>query len=275
MKKTIFALGLAGTAAVIGCAAYSTDEISSPSVTEQALLRPQLRFGVRGQDSYDANWCSTLGNAWNNCWGFISQLSSTDTNAYYYNLVGAKSTFETTGDSWGDAYGSLDVVDMFFGETHGGNWGANSVWAMYENGSVAYSTSMRLGDNAAQTNGGLSILSTLSCDVLAVSDGGAWTRMGSVFSGGLRVATGGWDLLYDAAGIGQNYAQRLQNGEAFGSAFASANLAMASSAHPGVMTVGQNDSACYSRLGMTIDNVLNQDRLRDGSIGYVCWTTWN
>ena len=105
------AAGLVGSLSLLavvgaGCATPSgSDEPkeSTEHVSEPLVPHPRLLFGVRGQDSYENNWCNTNNNAWNNCDGFGKQLQSTDDWAYYYTLVGAKPRFETTGDTVGEA----------------------------------------------------------------------------------------------------------------------------------------------------------------------------
>lgn len=264
-------LGLALAAAVSACAGPAGDPDERLASTSAAVVHPRLQVGVRGAQDYQNTWQVTLGNAWNNCYGFGSQISSTDSWTYYYNLVGAKPALEETGDAWGTAYGSADTVDLFFMETHGGNWGSDAVWAMWDQGSLVYSTAMRLGDDSQQ----LSVLATLSCDVLANADGGFWGRWYNAFAGGLRVSLGGWDLLYDASGIGAGFASRLQTGQTFGDAFANATIGGDGRAKPAVTAAAVDANTCWPRLGTSPVNLFAQSRVRDGSIGYMCWVTWN
>lgn len=263
-------LGLALIATVSGCSATEEPDEALAS-TSAAVIHPRLQVGVRGAREYQNAWQATVGNAWNNCNGFGSQISSTDDWIYYYNLNGAKPSLEETGDAWGTAYGSTDTVDLFFMETHGGNWGSDAVWAAWDQGSIVSSNAMRLGDDSRQ----LSVLASLSCDVLAVADGGFVSRWYKAFAGGLRVSLGGWGLLYDAAGIGTGFASRLQSGQTFGDAFANATIAGDGRAKPAVAAAATNASSCWPRLGASAVNILSQTRVRDASIGYMCWVTWN
>jgi hypothetical protein len=263
---------LAGLALAVVAACGGSDE-PDPVLgsTSAAVIHPRLQVGVRGASDYQNAWQVTLGNTWNNCSGFGSQISSTDDWIYYYNLNGAKPSLEETGDAWGTAYGSTDTVDLFFMETHGGNWGTDAVWAAWDQGSIVYSNAMRLGDDSRQ----LSVLSTLSCDVLAVADGGFVGRWYKAFAGGLRLSLGGWDLLYDSAGIGASFASRLQSGATFGDAFAGATIGGDGRAKPAVAAAAIDANSCWPRLGASVVNIFSQSRVRDSSIGYMCWVTWN
>lgn len=264
-------LALAAPAPACTGAPVDPDEGLASASASAAVARPRLQVGVRGQQDYENTWQVYLNNAWNNCYGFGSQISSSDDWAYYYNLRSAKVALEEAGDAWGTAYGSADAVDLLFMETHGGNWGANAVWAMWGQSSLAYSSAMRLGDDGRQ----LSVLANLSCDVLANADGGFLRRWWNAFAGGLRISLGGWDLLYDTAGIGPGFASRLQAGQSFGTAFANATIGGDGRAKPAVAAAATDASSCWSRLGTAMSDVLIQERVRDGAIGYLCWVTWD
>ncbi len=250
-------------------------EGESVGTASEAVIRPRLSYGVRGQDVYDGNWAATFSQTWSNCNGFRNQLASTDNQAYYYNLGGAKATWETTGDWWGTAQGSTDVVDIFYAYTHGGNWTNRAVWAMRDYRVTADSNRMRLGDNVRSPNGGLSVLATQACDVLASADGGFFNRWSPVFRGGLRIAVGGWHSTYDVAGTGQSFAQRLQNGQGFSDAFAYANLGAYSRSQPAVASASTDAASCWPRLGAGLSNILSLPRVRDNAVGFICWVTWN
>jgi len=262
-------LGLAVAASA--CTEEPGDADEALGSTSEAVIHPRMQVGVRGAADYQNNWQNYLGNAWNNCYGFGSTISSTDDWIYYYNLVGAKAPLEETGDAWGTAYGSADTVDLYFMETHGGNFGSDTVWAMWDQNSLVNSTAMRLGDDARQ----LSVLASLSCDVLASADGNFWGRWYNAFAGGLRVSLGGWDLLYDAAGIGASFATRVQWGWTFGDAFANATIGGDGRAKPAVAVAATDANSCWGRLGASAPNIFSQARVRDWSIGYMCWVTWN
>jgi hypothetical protein len=271
--RTVGGLGglcLALAAAVPACTMPDEPE-EALGTTEEAVWHPRMQIGVRGASDYQNGWQGTLPNAWNNLYGFGSTMSSTDDWMYYYNLVGAKAPLEETGDAWGHAYGSADTVDLLFLETHGGNFGWAAAWAMWDQNSLAYSTSMRLGDDARQ----LSVMANLSCDVLANADGGFWNRWYSTFAGGLRLNLGGWDKLYDAAGTGSSFATLLQWGWTFGDAFANATIGGDGRSKPAVAAAATDANSCWGRLGASAPNILYQSRVRDWSIGYMCWVTWN
>jgi hypothetical protein len=135
---------------------------------------------------------------------------------------------------------------------------------------TADSTSMRLGDDST----GLSILATYSCDTLATSDGGFVNRWHPAFQGGLRIAVGAWDHLYEAAGFGSAFASNMQAGQSIGNAWGNAVMAASSSNHPASVTSGTDSTDCWNRHGMNIADVKNYPRRQD-NVGYYCWTQWN
>jgi hypothetical protein len=211
-----------------------------------------------------------LSNTWERCGWFNNELDDTDTKVFYYNLHGAKWWWEDSGDQT-----TLDNVNLFYASTHGGAWGASSVWAMWDDGQLAYSSSMRLGDESY----GLSILSTYACETLKFDDGQMWTRMGPIFRGGLRYATGSHDKLYDSSTtneVGEDYADNLQKQNAIKYAWKDANSDWATSQDVTVMATGVNATDCYARRdNMKWQNYTSYSRLRDYQIGYYCYTYWS
>ncbi len=272
--------------ATLGSMACADVDLVEPeetvAVIDQSLVRPKLTFGVRAQDCFQADWTATMSgatgclpNAWDNARGFHDQLATTDTSAFYFNLHGAKKPMETTGDFWGSAQGSADVVDLLYLVTHSGNWLGSAHWAMWDRDVTADSTRMKLGNNIKQANGGLSVLATHSCNTLATADGEFIARWKNTFAGGLRLTVGGWGFLYDATGIGKNFARRLQNGESFGDAFANATIGGDSRAKPAVASTADTAANCWPRLSANLSNILSKKRFRDSAVGYYCWVQWN
>jgi len=228
------------------------------------------RFGTGCQRDYENNWQTTLPYAWNRCGGFNNELDDTDTKVFYYNLHGAKWWWETGGDQL-----TLDNVHLFYGSSHGGAWSTSSVWAMWDQDQLAYSSSMRLGDEAY----GLSIFSTYACETLKFSDSKMWTRMGPIFRGGLRYATGSHDKVYDSLTtdeVGEDYADDLQKGKTIKYAWRDGNSDWWASQDLTVMATGTNSTDCHARRdNMKWQNFNAHSRLRDGQIGYYCYTYWN
>jgi len=230
----------------------------------------QARFGTGCQSDFQNNWQNTLPHVWERCSWFNNELDDTDYKIFYYNLSNAKWWWETGGDQL-----TLDNVNLFYASTHGGGWYSQSVWAMWDQNMLADSTYMRLGDEAY----GLSIFATYACETLKFNDGRMWTRMGPIFRGGLRIALGSHDKLYDSVTTnetGEDFADNLQKGYSIQYAWQDANSDWATSQDVTVMATGVNSSDCaYRRDNMTWQNYTYYGRLRDGSISYYCYRYWD
>lgn len=230
----------------------------------------QARFGTGCQKSYENGWQTTLDHVWKRCGWFNDELDDTDHKIFYFDLHGAEWWWEGPGDQL-----SLDNVHLFYSSTHGGAWSTKSVWAMWDDGSLASSADMRLGDESY----GLSIFSTYACKTLKFSDDKMWARMGPIFRGGLRYATGSHDLLYDSVTTdetGEDFADDLQKGKSIRFAWKDANSDWWVDNDVTVMTTGTDSSNCLSRRsGMKWQNFGGYARLRDGKIGWYCYTYWN
>jgi hypothetical protein len=247
----------------------------SLSVLGAALLAGQnahavARFGTECQADYQNNWQTNLSHSWKRCGWFNDELDDTDTKVFYYNLDGAKPYFETTSDQF-----ELDNVHLVYVNTHGGGWSTKSVWAMWNQNVLADSLNMRLGDEAY----GLSIFSTYSCETLKFNDSKMWTRMSSIMRGGVRIATGSHDKLYDSITtdeVGEDYADNLQDGDKIKYAWKDANSDWATDQDVTVMATGTNESNCHSRRdNMKWQNFGSYGRIRDNQIGWYCYWYWN
>ena len=227
------------------------------------------RFGTECQADYQNNWRTELSHSWKRCSWFNDELDDTDTKIFYYDLHGAKPYFETGSDQL-----ELDNVHLVYVNTHGGGWSDKSVWTMWNQDTRAESTSMRLGDEAT----GLSILSSYACETLKYNDDKMWTRMGSIFRGGLRISTGSHDKLYDSLTtdeVGEDYADNLQDGDKIKYAWSDANSDWNTDQDVTVMATGSSSSNCQSRRdNMKWQNFGSYGRLRDGAITHYCRTSW-
>ena len=236
------------------------------SVPAQAVAR----FGTACQESYQNGWLDTLSYAYDRCAGFNNELDDTDNKIFYYNLHNAKWWWEGAGDQL-----TLDNVHLFYASTHGGASATRSRWSMWNDGVRAFSGDMRLGDESH----GASILSTYSCETMKLSDGKFWTRMGPIFRGGLRYATGSHDKVYDGITTdetGEDYADNLQKGKTIKYAWKDANSDWATSQDLTVAATGTSAANCTSRRdNMKWQNFGSYSRLRDGQIAYYCYTSWN
>ena len=228
------------------------------------------RFGTGCQSDFQNGWQTTLSEVWNRCGWFNNELDDTDTKVFYYNLHNAKWWWETGGDQL-----TLDNVSLFYASTHGGGWATRSVWAMWDNGQLADSSNMRLGDEAT----GLSILATYSCETLKFNDGKMWTRMGPIFRGGLRYAAGSHDKLYDGVTTnetGEDFADDLQHSNTIKYSWKDANSDWWVDNDVTVMATGTSKANCESRRDtMKWQNFTTYPRLRDGQIAYYCYTYWD
>jgi len=221
--------------------------------------------GVACQKSYQNGWQNTLHYAWNNCSGFKNEIGNVQ---FYYNLVGAEPYWETTWDQY-----EPETVDIYYSETHGGAWDGRAVWAMWDDGSLASSNQMWLGNE----NQGLSILSTYSCATL--QHDGIVGRYDSVFAGGLRYTTGSHDKFYDGLTtdeVGEDYADNLKDGDSIRYAWRDGVSDWYHDQDATVLTTGYTLSECKSRRsGMKWTNYGSYPRRRDGDVNWYCWTWWN
>ncbi|HYV47660.1 MAG TPA: hypothetical protein VFA20_22530 [Myxococcaceae bacterium] len=228
------------------------------------------RFGTACQEDYQNTWQNTLPYSWNRCSGFNSELGQTDTQIFYWNLQGGKYWWEGDGDQYG-----LETVNIVFANTHGGAWGNNSVWAMWDQNQLAYSGNMRLGNESW----GTMIFSTYSCETLKYDDGLMWTRMGPIMKGGLYIATGSHDLVWagwTTDDVGADYADDLQHGVTIKESWHDGASDWYEDNSLAVMTTGTDSNNCWNRQnGMTWQNIAGYTRLRDSAIGWYCYSAWN
>jgi hypothetical protein len=228
----------------------------------------QARFATECQSDYQNGWLPTLPEVWNRCGWFNSALGDLDILVYYYNLAGAKPWWEDALDQ-----GGMETVNLLYANTHGGAWTGRSVWAMWDQNTLADSAAMRLGDESW----GLSIFATYSCETLKID--GMWTRMAPIFKGGLRFAAGSHDTLFDSSTTneaGEDFADNLQHRWTIAGAWSDAVSDWWEAQDAAVMATGQNSLAeCESRRdGMTWQNYPNYPILRDGQASWYCYRYW-
>jgi uncharacterized protein DUF6345 len=235
-----------------------------------------MHIGVRCQADFQNTWAPTV-DIYPACNDFISQIQSTDYVDFYFNLHGAAVAFQSGNAAEPcNPCGGVDSVDFFFMITHGtiANNNANYAgYAMWDANSIAWTPSMRLGNSGKN----LKVLATFSCDTFKTSDGLFWSRWGSAFSGGVKVGVGGHDLLYvdNSTTAATNFVTRMQSGQAIGGSWLEALWYANNSNHPSVANTGVNSTDCWNRQGATMQTVQTLPTIRDGSIGYVCWSGWN
>jgi hypothetical protein len=109
-----------------------------------------MHVGVRCQDSFQDSWAPDI-DIYPACSDFISQISSTDTVDFYFNLENAAPAFESgNANEACNSCGGTDSVDFFFMITHGtiANNNANYAgYAMWNDNSIAWTPTMRFGDS--------------------------------------------------------------------------------------------------------------------------------
>jgi hypothetical protein len=134
---------------------------------------------------------------------------------------------------------------------------------------------MRFGDDNRQ----LKLFISYACHIMQIDDR-LWTRLGNVFSGGLKYMVGSHDLIFWGStvdDVGEVFAANLHNGWTIDNAWRDATGDWWHDNDPAVMTTGVNRDDCYQRLEHATYNDLlyGLPALRDGAIGYYCYYYWN
>jgi len=222
-------------------------------------------FGTGCQQTFENNWQAGLSHVWAECSRWNSRFSAVADFKWYYNLNGGKGWWQQPS-----GYGNnLDTVNFFYGNTHGGAFNGTAAYAMWNQNSLAYTSSMRLRNN-------LDVLSTSACQTLK-ADNQIVSRWLPVMRGGLRYVTGSYNTIYDSwwtEGAGESFANNMAHAHSIRSSWFDGFWNLFIKNDVAVMTVGSNSSECFNRLGnMTAQNRLGFPRRKDGAIGYMCWTT--
>ena len=239
-------------------------------------FHPATEVGVRCQQEYQNNWQTDVGNSdvWRRCGNFMSQIGQTDNVRFYFNLHGAKQPLEKANDGCGQSCGGADSVDILYMNTHSGVNSSTAFWAMWDQGSNAVTSNMRLGDSSRQ----LMVLATFSCSTLQTSDGAAavLSRWLGTFAGGLVMTVGAHNLLY--SGNDQSateFASRMQDGEPISQAWLESTWYADNDNAPTAMATGANANDCWNRMRVSLPTLFGTPVLRDSQIGFVCWSSWN
>jgi hypothetical protein len=236
-----------------------------------------VHFGVRCQDDFQYGWAPTV-DVYGECWNFISEIAPVEYVDFYFNLHGAQPAFYYgQGAETCNGCGGVDSVDFFYMSTHGGiaNNNANYAgYAMWDYNTLAWTPYMRLGSSGQQVKA----LATFACDTFKDSDGLFWNRWGNAYRGGLKIGVGGHDLLYtnNDTQAGTDFAAYMRNNSPIGWSWLDAVYYANTSNHPTAANTGANSNDCWNRQGyLTVNNVVWANPLRDGQIGYYCWSNWN
>lgn len=262
VRRRRFSAALAGSLSLLAACAYQTDAEQDPlevgSVAQAAIA---INFGTRCQADYENNWQAT----WNNntaCAGFNNKFDDTNSLQFYFNLVNTQWRFVEGSDG---TFGGPDSVDLMLFNAHGGT-DATQLWHPFWNQNVWWSTNQaRLGDDGRQA----SVFASYACNTMATD---TTARMAPVLNGGLRIANGAYGLVWNGNhGWGNNFATRMQNGEAVGGSWLNAVYNADNRNRPITWATGSNSNDCWSRIGSNLGSVMGLPRLRDGQVGYYCW----
>jgi hypothetical protein len=246
-----------------------------------AASQAQITLGLQCAQDFQNKWAPGLGMD-SLCKPFAQTVALVASKDWYYNLHGAQPAFYSgTKQETCSSCGGLDSVDFAFVATHGNvPRSTYTGFAMWDDscadtnppGCIAWTPYMRLGSVGRQ----LKVLSAYACDTLKVSDGDLIARWGKIFAGGLRIATGGYDVMWSGS----------QNGEIglFYGIYLGVNLTVTNawldatsldtSNHPISVVTGANANDCWNRQGMTLKEAVSSKPLRDNEIGYYCWVYW-
>jgi hypothetical protein len=258
--------------------------IAMLTILSSSASATTIHFGVRCEGSFQNNWAPTI-DVYGECDNFISEIETIQPVDFYFNLQGAQLAFYN-GQSLEtcDSCGGVDSVDFFYLSTHGTIANNNpdyAGYAMWDDacsgtnppGCIAWTPNMRFGNAGKQVKA----LATFSCDTFKNDDGLFWNRWSSAYSGGLKVGVGGHDLLYtnNDTQAGTNFATYMVENSSIGSSWLNAVYYANNSNNPTVANTGANSTDCWNRQGVTLGGLMSEKVLRDGAIGYYCWTNWN
>jgi hypothetical protein len=239
--------------------------------------RAAARFGTRCQADYQNDWRDELPYMWDRCGWFVEELDATDISVFYFNLHGSRTRYSSC-DSCGTG---VDDVALMYTGTHGGAIGdTDARLVMWNDGVRARSVtdSWRYGDEAT----GVSIFAQYACETLAASDSSAQMidRWRGAFRGGLRIALGSHDKLWDSITTnetGEDFADDLQDGKSVKWAWFDGNGDWSADQDVKVLATGTGstnsaaESNCVSRKnGIKWQNFTSFPRLRDNSVDWFC-----
>lgn len=255
----------------------------SPTVFVAVLLAAALWFGATDvhsaahfgtlcQADYQNDWRTCLPYSWNRCGWFNEELDESDIFDFYWNLHGARSAYSTCDDCAG--FGA-DSVALLYTNTHGGAIdSADARLAMWNQNIRARSVTdnWRLGNESVR----LSIMANYACETLAAGDssGQMIDRWRNTFRGGMRMALGSHDKLYDGPTtdeVGEDFADNLQDGDTIKWAWFDGNGDWWCDQDVKVLATGTGESNCGTRRNtMRWQNFGSFPRLRDGNVNWFC-----
>lgn len=234
------------------------------------------RFGTRCQREFQNGWRTTLPYMWDRCGWFNDELDDTDTKVFYWNLHGARNSFSTC-DSCGNG---VDDVHLLYVGTHGGAINdTNARLVMWDQNvrALSITDNWRYGDE----NAGVAFFAQYACETLTNGDGNIWSRWRTAFRGGLIMALGSHDKLWDSVTTnetGEDFADDLQKGKVVKWAWFDGNGDWWEDQDVAVMATGSSQTAAndasadckFRRDNVKWQNFGSFARWRDGQVEWWC-----
>ena len=235
-------------------------------------------FGTRCQSDFQNGWSVTLPEVWDRCAWFNDELDDTDQKAFYFNLHGAHFKFTACDE----CSAGPDSVHLLYVDSHGGANPGNAGIFMWDQRSIAITPrdGMRYGDE----NVGLAILAQYLCKTLSVdSHANIVARWIPVFRGGMIMATGSHDLVWDGVTtdeVGEDFADDLQSRKTVANSWFDANSdwdadqGLAVFATGSSLTGAHNPEAdcAFRRDRLTWQNFGQFARWRDDQVEWICFS---
>ena len=229
-------------------------------------------FGTRCQRTFQNGWRITLDYEYDRCEGFNNRMDDNNSKRFYFNLNNGAGFNVSDGST---VAGGVDTVDIFYVGTHGGVSDTDARLALKPVQMRTFSSSWRFGDNSNQ----IAIFSQYVCNTLKIDDK-AFTRWVNAFKGGLYLATGSHDTVYDGwttDETGEDYADNVTHGKTVKWAWFDGNSDCCIDQDVAIYasSSGPLDECKNRRDTMTGQNINGFPRFRDGSMNRICasWIT--
>lgn len=224
-------------------------------------------FGTRCQRVYQSGWLETMDYQYNRCEGFNDRMNDNNTQLFYFNLSGGSGFTSSDGSA---SAGGVDAVDIFYVATHGAVDDTTASLALKAVDTFTVSTNWRFGNNSNQ----VAIFSQYACFTLKI-DGKGWARWNKAFKGGLYLATGSQNFLYDGwttDDTGTDYADNLTHGKTVKWAWFDGNWDHHADQDVAIYasSSGPLGECRVRRDFMTGQNINVFPRVRDGNMNRIC-----
>ena len=232
-------------------------------------------FGTRCQQDFQNSWQTNLSYVWRRCSWFNNELDDTDTKDFYFNLHGARTAFS----SCDDCGAGPDDVHLFYVSTHGGANATDARLVMWDQNVRARSNTddWRLGDEDRHA----AFFAQYACSTLKLD--GIIDRWVNTFRGGLIMATGSHDKLYDSLTTdetGEDFADDLQDGKRVKWAWFDGNGDWWEDQDVAILASGSSNTDAhdaqadchYRRDRVKWQTFGDYARWRDNDVEWMCWS---